>query len=292
MGLSEFLQQKELFSELPGLNFDTLNRKVQERTARWFRSHSHEHELLRTQLEECGLPADEHLLAEVKRHIALHYVEKLLPFCYSIEEYGEFLTSHVNADQACQTVQAVAAQGKGVLLASSHFGAVELIVPTCLRHKLSISPVLRFRSPELSDRARSKAADMARCGAFGNVEFIEIGKAGTAAALEMAGVLRKGGILLSMVDEKTPYSIEVELFGKKVWGGAGLDRLLKFANADIVIFAVFMVRLQNGTYHLQIHKIATDHPRPIAAIYELIENMAREYPEQWYFLHEEIPFVV
>jgi lauroyl/myristoyl acyltransferase len=53
-----------------------------------------------------------------------------------------------------------------------------------------------------------------------------------------------------------------------------------------------MVRTSNNKYHLHIKKIdASDPTELIDNIYKSLETIVLNHPEQWYFLHEEIPFV-
>jgi lauroyl/myristoyl acyltransferase len=165
-----------------------------------------------------------------------------------------------------------------------------LIVPVLAIHHLPITPVLRFRSVHFSGLAHQRARDMAISGLFGSIGFIEIGKPGTAAALEMSAVLRRNEFLITMVDEKTEYSRKTKLFEREVWGGAGIDRLLAFTPGPVRVFTPAMVRIADR-FRLELSEIPTDPPnRLIDLVYDRIHQTVRAHPEQWYFLHEEVPF--
>src|SRR5690554_1272679 len=101
--------------------------------------------------------------------------------------------------------------------------------------------------------------------------------------------LKRKKIIFSIFDEKTEYSKPVTIFGKKVSGGAGLDRIARFANTPTDIFTAFMTRNENGTYTLDLKKI--EHQNSVQKMFDELETIVKEITEQWYFLHEEIPFL-
>jgi lauroyl/myristoyl acyltransferase len=181
--------------------------------------------------------------------------------------------------------------GNGILLTIAHFGAVEFLVPSLSTYKVPLNAALRFTTEQFSRMAAQQSRHMEESGLFGPIKFIEIGKPGTAAALEMAAAIRRKEVLVSVFDEKTPYSKPVFLFGKKVYGGSGLDKLLAFTNATVDLFTAFMIRDGNDSYKLELFKLPPDRDGMLDMMYHHLENMVRLACEQWYFLHEEIPFV-
>jgi lauroyl/myristoyl acyltransferase len=96
---------------------------------------------------------------------------------------------------------------------------------------------------------------------------------------------------MTVFDEKTDYSVAVELLGTGVWGGAGLDKLITFSGAGIAAFTAFMVRLPGGRYRLTLDPIDIGAGDVVAQMYRHLEATVRGQVEQWYFLHEDIPFV-
>jgi lauroyl/myristoyl acyltransferase len=155
--------------------------------------------------------------------------------------------------------------------------------------QLPVNPVLKFTTQNLSDKIRAFAESMEKDGHFAKINFIELGKPNSQGALAMAGVLNKKEILFSVFDEETPYSKPADLFGKKVLGGAGLDKLIKFASGNVTVFTVFMIR-KGKNYEMKLLPIDLQTENPIQQMYSNLESILREYFVQWYFLHEEIPF--
>jgi lauroyl/myristoyl acyltransferase len=97
--------------------------------------------------------------------------------------------------------------------------------------------------------------------------------------------------MTSVFDEETEYSIPVDFLQKRLWGGAGLDRLLKYARAPLALVAAFMVRTDAERYTLVVEEVPQQHPAPIQALYDALQPLVQHSSEQWYFLHETLPLV-
>jgi lauroyl/myristoyl acyltransferase len=268
-----------------------LKREVLACTLDWYAQNPAGRETIRANLAVFGLDSSNRALDAVVHHIALHYYEKLIPLYATPQDYAAYLRERVSVGESARRIAETQKSGRASLVAVSHFGAVELITPTLALHGLDISAALRFTTQQLSDAAAQQARAFAESGLFGQVRFIEVGKPGVPAALEMAAVFRRSGILLSVFDERTDYSMQVSLLGRTVWGGAGLDKLITFARAPHRLFAAFMVRTGTETYRLDLEDVPENSPAPIQALFERLQSTVLAHPEQWYFLHEEVPLV-
>ncbi len=290
MGLSEHIQ-KSLFPSLPSLDPGRLRDEVMRKGWEWLAEHPADLDRIRDNLRAFSLPSGEQDVRAVAEHVLLHYTEKLMPLCGSVGEYRRFVDESIAGDELLKTVDLSRENSRALLLASAHFGAVEMIVPFLSSRGVDVTPVLRFSTPEFSRIARGRAEEMAAHGDFRPIRFIEIGKPGTVAAMEMAAVLRRGNVLVSMFDERTGYSTPVDLAGRKVWGGAGLERLLHFAGASTTVATVFAVRREDGTCRLRCRVPKGEGTELLRQMYDNLEELVRGHFEQWYFLHEDIPFV-
>ncbi|MBD3242464.1 MAG: hypothetical protein GF331_17880 [Chitinivibrionales bacterium] len=288
MSLSRHLQQS-IFSQPPTGDPRELKERIFAAGREWYEQHPDEFEVLRGNLQLFDLPADDQMVDSVRRHVLLHYYEKLIPLFCSPAVYAKYLSEHVIATEAIDALKRHQADGKAALLAISHFGAVELITPVLALHGLTVTAALRFTTAELSRSAWERAEQFHASGHFGKISFIEVGKPGVAAALEMAAVVRRAGILVSVFDERTEYSVPVTLFGQRLWGGAGLDRLLAFSRSPSVLVGAFMVREGDEQYRLELSEVPADEENPVQGLYDRLQTILERHPEQWYFLHEEIP---
>lgn len=291
MSLSRHLQTSGLLSNIAGMAPDLLKSRVIELGTGWYRQNPQERRGIVDNLSALGLDTSAPLIDDIEHHTMLHYFEKFLPLTGDIASYASYLQSRIDGDDAIAALKTSLSASRGACIATAHFGAVEFIVPYLATQRLPLNGVLRFTTEELSAIVHKRATAMADTGLFGPISFIEIGKPKTIAAMQMAAALRRGEIVLSVFDEKTPYSKQVDLFGKKVWGGAGLDKMMDFANTPADLYAAFMIRDAQERYRLELRKIDACGDGRVDAIYRALEDVASRNLAQWYFLHEEIPFV-
>jgi lauroyl/myristoyl acyltransferase len=292
MSLSEFLQCNEVMRCTKDGDPKKLLSTILTKGNEWFQLHPEESLFIRSNLDAFGFKSDKESIAVFQRHLILHYYEKLLGLCLPPAQFREFLLSNITVSNGIEQLNSSLSQGKAVLLANGHFGAVEFSTPLLAAYKLPVNTVLRFKTETLAQMASERAAQLTSEAEFGKINFIQIGRAGTAAAMEMAAALRRKEVLLSIFDEKTEYSKKVPLFGLMVWGGAGIDRIIRYSGTDLDVFTIFTIRTTENRYRLHIEKIDTTDPSMIISnLYTSLENIVANNPEQWYFLHEEVPFV-
>lgn len=291
MSLSKYLQSPELLKNISGKPPEKLRDFVLEKGLAWYEENEEETIRIRNNLNSFGFNDTEELVNAVKMHVVLHYYEKILPLVFKPAQFCDFLQDRIECTQALDSIKNAREQGKAILIATAHFGAVELLVPVFASCKLPVHVVLKFSTGHFSQVAHEYAQRMHQSERFGPIHLIEVGKPGTQAALDMAAVLRKREILMSVFDEKTEYSIPVSLFEKRVWGGAGLDKLLNFCQVPVTIFNAFMIRKDIHTFTLSLIEAENGAPNLIQAMFWNLEKIVRKHVQQWYFLHEEIPFV-
>jgi len=291
MGLSKHLQSPEILQKVSGMNPDELRTAVLEMCRKWYDLHPEEGTLIRTNLERLGISSTEKQFREIEHHIFLHYYEKFLPHIKTPQEYHSFLREQVDCQEAVGQLETSLSHGNGILLVTAHFGSIEFLIPGLSMHKsLPLNTAVRFTTERFSQQMHGHARNMHDSGYFSLVHILEIGKPGMMIALEMLKVLRRKEILFSVFDERTPYSVPVKLFGRDVWGGAGLDKLLNSCNEPVALYTIYAVRTGENTHQLKLFEIDTSRD-PIQGIYDSLETIVNDHLEQWYFLHEEIPFV-
>lgn len=291
MSLSQFLQSRQILDYIQGKHPDEVRTYILEQGSTWFDAHADEIAVIEQNLHKLNIVFSNDLLVEIKHHLILHYYEKIVPLCCTPQQYCTFLRTAVDASAAVSSIRDALQNGSSVLIAFAHFGGVELTVPVFSMNSLPVNTALRFTTEQFSQAAHTHAEKMAASGYFSPIRFIEIGKPGTMTALDMAAALRRQELLLTVFDEKTEYSVPVKLFGKEVWGGAGLDRLLHFSKAKVVVFNAFMIRTGQQRYYLKLVDVDIHPQRVIQSMYSNLEDIVEDYVAQWYFLHEKIPFV-
>jgi lauroyl/myristoyl acyltransferase len=288
MSLSRHLQEPSFLSSVLAQGPAGLRRAIIERGTAWFAGHDAETATIAKNLGAFGIDHAAATLAEIQHHILLHYFEKLLPLSCSIDDYAALLEQRIDGEDALRDLAAIRESGRSTLLASAHVGAVEIIAPFLSLKGLAVAPVVRFATPNFAQAARERARHLHASGKFGAVSFIEIGNPDRAAALDMASALRRRDLLLSMFDEENPYSVPVSLLGRRLNGGAGLNRIMRFAGVPTALCAAFMVRRDDDRYQFVVNEI---HDGSIQGLYDALAKILTNHLAQWYFLHEEVPFL-
>ena len=290
MSLSRHLQ-KNILPKIQNNSPDALKSAVLLLGREWYSEHYEDQLLIEKNLSQFGIKATPELIDNIKENILLHYYEKMLPLTGTTQQYFQFLNDSIDGSEAIEQIEAVHRSGRGILLATAHFGAVEFISPFLSIRKLPMNVLLRFTTEQMSASINDLAEQYFQSGLFGKTRFIELGKPKTSAALDMAAVLRRNELLLAVFDEKTDYSIPVTLYNKQLWGGAGLHKLIAFTQRDIALFTIFMLRLKNGRYKVIVKEIDKDSKDVVQMLYNSLSDLIADNLEQWYFLHEELPFV-
>jgi lauroyl/myristoyl acyltransferase len=288
MSLSKHLQEPVFLSAALGRGPQALKQALLDRGEQWFTRNAGESGVIEENLRRFSIDPSPALIAGIRHHILLHYFEKFLPLCGDDAWYADYLADRVDGEDALRELARYRRNNTSVILAGAHFGAVEMIAPWLSLKNIPVAPVLRFTTPEFSRKAKTRAAAMQESGRFGAITFIEIGDPDRPAALDMAAALRRQDVLVSMFDEETPYSIPVSLFGKKIRGGAGLDRMLKFSRVPTVLCSAFMVRTGEDRCRLVLREISDGS---MQGLYDALADVLKHELVQWYFLHEEIPFI-
>jgi len=289
MSLSKTLQSPNILSIIAGKTLDELKDLLIIHGNEYFAKNPQEAETIRQNLASFGFPSDIDSVKHVQEHVIYHYVEKIFPLARTPEQFADFIDKRVDLLQTKELL-ANALQKGSVLFATAHFGAVEFVAGVLARLKFPVNSVLKFTTQNLSEKINGYAKDMAESGLFTLINFIEIGKPESHSAFRMARTLDRKEILYTVFDEETEHSKPVKLFNRKVLGGAGLDRLLGFVHGNITIFNSFLIR-EGKNYRLQLLPVdlkAGDIPQQM---FNNLQSILEKHLEQWYFLHEEIPFV-
>jgi lauroyl/myristoyl acyltransferase len=290
MKLSRYLQSKEILNTITQNKYIDARSYILHKGEEWFLDNPQEIEIIKSNLEQLNLSYSEDLIIKIKKNIILHYFEKLIAFFWSPKTFHTWLREVIDGKEEVDVLENSLNKGKGTLVAISHFGGVELISPWLSTYKFPLNVVLRFTTKEFSEASFKRACKLTESGYFGPLNFIEIGKPDTISALDMAASLRRKEVLVSVFDEKTEFSRSVKLFNTNIWGGAGLDKLIFLSRVNISLFVAFLIRTNGNRYRFKLIEIDGTDNNPVQSMYEILERIISTHLDQWYFLHEEIPF--
>jgi len=212
------------------------------------------------------------------RGIFDHYHEKLFVGYSNFPKLLRFFKSQVrfvNEDQ----LQAALAQGKGVILVTGHFGAVEMLPGTLTMNGYPTSMICRFQTSRLRDslgwRARSIGLDLLDADQ-GNVIL---------AAMQ---ALKQNRILITEVDEFDEWRTDPQRYcyflNCRLPADRTLELLRKRSGAQVV--TAFVKRDGGKDYTCNLTAMgngAFPATMPISErCLSVLETAVLEHPEQWY----------
>jgi lauroyl/myristoyl acyltransferase len=222
-------------------------------------------------------PRAEKAKREVFGHILDHYFEKLLVANRSRDFLDDFIGRRVAAEGLEGLDQALA-RGRGAIVVTAHWGAVELIPPLLALRGYPVSVVLEARSLRLRK-------SLERLAAGRDVELL-IASRGDRVLQGIFSALAKGRILVTQIDEVDAWrrrkSRTIRLFGKSLYFDHSIDFIAKRSGAASV--GIFCRRLPGLRYALRCEGIALDPAVEDVSVkaMRLWERRTLDEPEQWY----------
>jgi hypothetical protein len=104
---------------------------------------------------------------------------------------------------------------------------------------------------------------------------------------EMLRLLIKRQIVSNVFDEHNALCKRVELLGKPIMGGTGMDLILRnFDDERIAVVTPFMVRTSDETFRLEVDQHYLSEGDVIPSFFRSLEKRVAAHPDQWYFIHE------
>ena len=175
--------------------------------------------------------------------------------------------------------------GKAGIFFSGHLANWEIMPLAVMQRGCAVSLVYRS--------ANNPAVDDMILAARGAVTNVPKGAAG---ARQMIGIVRQGGHLGMLVDQKLNTGIPVPFFGRDAMTAPAMAQLgLKFG---IPLIPVSVARLKGARFRVTIHPPlkmpnsgdrTTDVRTVMLEVNRLLEVWIRENPAQWFWLHRRWP---
>ena len=224
---------------------------------------------------------DESYIRKVVREsfkgIFTHYFEKMFSGYLDYSTVRSYVHRHFKVEGA-PLLQKALEQGKGCILVTAHFGAVEFIPWILLTRGIPASIILECATVKLANNLRDKAR-------HGDMQFITSEHGGSVFLRAMQS-LKSNRVLMTQCDEVDAWrrrrSQTINLFGKELFFDSTIDVLSHRSGAPVV--AAFLKRSGRNQYTLVMEDVSVQRMSQSTArdCLGIWERYVSRYPEQWY----------
>jgi KDO2-lipid IV(A) lauroyltransferase len=205
-----------------------------------------------------------------------HYHEKLYLAYSSFKRIRKFFAQKMRFEGEAALQQALAL-GKGAILATGHFGAVEFLPAALALNGYKVAIICRFQTSRLRDSLVERAQQV-------DLEVIDSDKGNCLLAALKA--LKQGRIIITESDEfdewKAKDNHQISFLGARLDYDRALDVLSKRSGSPVV--SALMSRTDGG-YTLHLTPVSSQEPTGFKVgekCLDILEKMCELLPTQWY----------
>ncbi|MGA2764871.1 MAG: hypothetical protein ABSG17_16100 [Spirochaetia bacterium] len=217
------------------------------------------------------------VVRETFKGIFTHYFEKMFGAFLDCDTVSRYVKSHFSI-QGGELLTSALEKGKGCILVTAHWGAVEFIPWVLFSQGFPTSVILECATTRL---ARSLQAKQDRT----NTQLISSGH-GISIFLRALESLKANRVLMTQCDEVDAWrrrkSHTIRLFGRELFFDNTIDVLSHRSEAPVV--AAFLKRTGPNRYTLFLEDVSVLRTPESTAreCLTLWERYVRDNPEQWY----------
>ncbi|NOQ46430.1 MAG: hypothetical protein GQ559_07135 [Desulfobulbaceae bacterium] len=204
-----------------------------------------------------------------------HYLEKLLMGHRNFAEMQKFLGSRLTV-QNRHVLDQAAAQGRGGILVTGHFGAVEYLPLALALNGYKIAMIVKFKTDALRRQLMKRAAEL---------DIILIDAEQEKVAFKALDAIKQGRLLITECDEFSKWirhkSEKVSVFGNIVSRDKTLDFFYRRAKVPAMLG---LMKRRNGGFVLSITSLANGCEKVSLSkrAWDCLEEHILAEPYQWY----------
>ena len=216
-------------------------------------------------------------IRQTYKGIFAHYFEKMFSAFKDVDKIRRFVRMKFSVQNA-ELLDEALALGKGGILVTAHWGAVEFIPWVLGLRGYPVSVILECTTKRLENALVEKAKHI-------NAELL-CNSADASVFFRAISSLKKNRLLMTECDEVDTWrkkeNLTIELFGKKLFFDPTLNILAKRSGAAVV--GVFLKRVSRKEYTLICEPISRGEREVDTArgAFSLWQKHVNENPEQWY----------
>jgi KDO2-lipid IV(A) lauroyltransferase len=213
----------------------------------------------------------------VLRGMVQHYQEKMLNGFFETSKLRKFLLSRVCFDGFERVLQDALKEGRGVIIASAHYGALEFLPRYLAVRKFRAATMAKFATERLKyiiiTRVSGDGLDVIVPGDVKNVLH------------EASRLLSQNKIFVTQCDETDEWrpdpNYAMDFLGRKIHPDRMLNVLCKRTGA-VLLFGL-LHREGKNRYKLILHRVPDEGDEPVnVRTLKLLEKYIYRYPDQWY----------
>ncbi len=214
-----------------------------------------------------------------------HYFEKLVMAYKELEEVRSYLEQTLIVSNK-HLLDKLAAEGRGALIVTGHFGAVEYLPLSLAMQGYKVSMICKFKTKELKQALMKKAATV-------GVQLIDASESGV--AFKAVRAIKEGRFLITECDEFSQWrfhrSRRVSVFGMMLPQDRTLDFFFKKVKAPT--FLTLMKR-ENGRINMVVEFLADGKTEKTVAAkaWKALEKHIFQNPYQWYQIKGAAKFLM
>ena len=217
------------------------------------------------------------VVRETFKGIFTHYFEKMFNAYLDCDTVNSYVKSHFTV-QGGELLKAALDQGKGCILVTAHWGAVEFIPWMLYSEGFPASIILECATSRLARTLLAKTSTT-------NTELISSAYGGSIFFRALQS-LKSNRVLMTQCDEVDAWrrrpSHTIKLFGRDLYFDNTIDVLSHRSGAPVV--AAFLKRTGHGRYTLILEDVSVQKTTESTARDCLVlwEKYVTSNPEQWY----------
>jgi len=213
----------------------------------------------------------------VIRGMIQHYQEKMFNGFLPMPKFRKFLISKVTFDGCERVLQDAIDEGRGVIIASAHYGALEFLPIYLAVKKYATVTLAKFTTERLKDIVIPRAN--------GDGLDIVVPGNGTNVLHEVSRALRQNKVFVTQCDESDAWHADrkhaMQFLGERIHPDRMLKVLCKRTGA--VLLLGLLQREGKKRYKLLLHRVPCEGDVPInVRTLKLLENHIYQHPDQWY----------
>ncbi len=241
----------------------------------------HEKRVIEKNVREVLAGQDEAYVRKVVREtfkgIFTHYFEKMFSAYLDFGTVRSYVNAHFKVEGEHLIHQALE-QGKGCVLVTAHWGAVEFVPWVLAVKNIPTSVILECATAKLAKSLQEKITHT-------NTELLS-SEFGGSIFLRAMQSLKANRVLMTQCDEVDAWrrrkSQTIHLFGKELFFDNTIDVLAHRSGAPVV--AAFLKRSGRNRYTLILEDVSVQR-RPQSTARDCLglwQKYVSQYPEQWY----------